>query len=71
MKKNILLFALFLTSHLISYGQEFSKQVTDFIEIQDSIVAITNVTLIDGTGGVIKENQDILFINNRESVGRR
>lgn len=51
--------------HVISYGQAFSKQVTDFIKIQDSIVAITNVTIIDGTGRAIKENQDILFINNR------
>lgn len=65
MKKKLLLSALLLTSHLISYGQEFSQQVTDFIEVQDSIIAITNVTLIDGTGGVIKENQDIIFINNR------
>lgn len=65
MKNNILLSALLITFHLISYGQEFSKQVIDFIEIQDSIIAITNVTLIDGTGGVIKENYDIMFINNR------
>ena len=47
MKNNqlILLSILFLTISLKSYGQDFSKQVTDFIEVQDSIVAITNVTL--------------------------
>lgn len=49
----------------ISYGQNFSNGVTDFIEIQDSIVAIKNVTLIDGTGRAIQYNQDIVFANNK------
>jgi len=67
MKTNQLFFLsiLFLTIQLNSYGQDFSRGVSDFIKIQDSIVAITNVTLIDGTGNAIKEKQDILFINNR------
>jgi len=67
MKHNQLLFLsiVFLVFNLNSYGQDFSKRVSDFIKIQDSIVAITNVTIIDGTGNAIKENQDILFVNNR------
>ncbi|WP_445752728.1 amidohydrolase family protein [Polaribacter sp.] len=51
--------------HYISFGQKLSKQVTEFVKIQDSIVAIKNVTIIDGTGGVIKYHQDILFANNK------
>jgi len=66
--KLILLTIMLLMFHQINYGQELSKQVTDFVEIQDSIVAIKNVTIIDGTGGVIKYNQDILFDNNNISA---
>ncbi len=63
--KLILLTALLLYVHQISFGQELSKQVTDFIEVHDSIVVIKNVTLIDGTGGAVKYNQDILLRNKR------
>ena len=54
--KPILITVLLLMFHQTNYGQELSKQVTDFVEIQDSIVAIKNVTIIDGTGGIIKYN---------------
>jgi len=63
--KLILLTALLLMFHQISYGQELSKQVTAYVEIQDSIVIIRNVTVIDGTGEAIKTNQDIVFANNK------
>ena len=59
---------MFFAFHNINHGQEFSKRVTDFIKIQDSMVALKNVTLIDGTGGETKYNQDILLINNRISA---
>jgi len=70
MKKNQLIFLLillFIIPHII-YGQTFSKQVTDYIKTQDSIVAIKNVTLIDGSGEKTKYNQDIIFINNSISA---
>lgn len=66
--KLILFTTILLIIHQISFGQELSKQVTDFIEVQDSIVVIKNVTLIDGTGGTVKYNQDILLRNNRISA---
>ena len=66
--KLILIPILLLMCHQINYGQELSKQVTEFVEIQDTMVAIKNVTLIDGTGGMIKYNQDILFENNTVSA---
>ncbi|MFT5184803.1 MAG: hypothetical protein ACI84C_001938 [Flavobacteriales bacterium] len=61
MKKNqlILLPILLLIIQQVSYGQEFSEQVTDYIAVQDSIVALKNVTKIDGTGGETKYNQGI------------
>lgn len=52
----------------ISYGQTPTQQVTDYMAIQDTIVVITNVTLIDGSGGRIKHNQDILILNDRISA---
>jgi imidazolonepropionase-like amidohydrolase len=67
MKKNQLIFLsilLLIFPHTI-YGQTFSKHVTDYIEIQDSIILINNVTLIDGSGGEVKYNQDILLVNDR------
>lgn len=63
--KLILLTLILLIVHQINFGQELSKQVTDFIEVQDSIVVIKNVTLIDGTGSAVKFKQDILVQNKR------
>lgn len=63
--KPILWTVILLIVHQICLGQQLSKQVTDFIEVQDSSVLIKNVTLIDGTGGAVKYNQDILLQNNR------
>jgi imidazolonepropionase-like amidohydrolase len=64
----IILPLLILAFYIDSYGQQLSKGLNDFVSIQDSAVAITNVTLIDGTGSPIKLNQDILFIANRISA---
>jgi imidazolonepropionase-like amidohydrolase len=53
------------------YGQVFSETVKQFIEVQDSIFAITNVKLIDGTGMLIKNNQDILIVGKWiKSIGQ-
>ena len=51
-------------------GQEFSERVKDFISIDTSRIAITNCTLIDGSGSSIKSNQTIIFSKNAiESIG--
>lgn len=60
-KKSILLSLLILLLYHSGFAQELSKNVLDFVHVQDSIVAITNVTIIDGTGGAIKYNQDIVI----------
>ena len=58
-------FILLLATVQITYGQVLSHQVKDYIAIEDSIVAIKNVTLIDGSGDAVKYNQDILIIKDR------
>jgi imidazolonepropionase-like amidohydrolase len=63
--KLILLIVTLLIVHQMSFAQELSKAVTDFIAVQDSTVLIKNVTLIDGTGGAVKYYQDILVQNNK------
>ncbi|MEW7291652.1 amidohydrolase family protein [Aquimarina sp. 2304DJ70-9] len=55
--------ALLLTNMVVA--QKFSKEVTSFVSIDTSVVAITNITLIDGTGKDIKREQTILINNGR------
>ena len=66
--KSILLIVMLLIAHQLSFGQELSKAVTDFIKVHDSTVVIKNVTIIDGTGAAVKYNQDILVQNKRISA---
>ena len=46
----------------VSYGQALAKQVTDYMVVPDTVVVIKDVTIIDGTGGEIKEHQDVLLL---------
>jgi imidazolonepropionase-like amidohydrolase len=65
-KKNANLILILLVVIIqISYGQTLSKQVMEYVAIKDSIVAIKNATLIDGSGNEVKYNQDILLVNDR------
>ncbi|TJY36461.1 amidohydrolase family protein [Pontimicrobium aquaticum] len=41
-------------------AQDFSQQVQRFITVDDTLFAITNITVIDGTGNAAKSNQTIL-----------
>jgi len=51
-------------------AQQFSKRVSDFINVNAAVVAITNVTIIDGTGTTPKTNQTIILNNDRiDDVG--
>lgn len=55
-------------SHLSA--QEFSPQVERFISSNENDFAITNVTLIDGTGSETKTNQTIIIKNKKiEAIG--
>ncbi len=63
-KHNLILILLVAVGH-ICYGQTLSKQVMEYVAVKDSIVLIKNVTIIDGTGGEVKTNQDIILIKDR------
>ena len=45
-------------------AQSFERQVQQFISVNDSSFAITNVTLIDGTGNPTQKNQTIVIKDN-------
>ncbi|WP_298761704.1 amidohydrolase family protein [uncultured Psychroserpens sp.] len=67
--KSILTIALLLIVNKLN-SQEFSSQVQRFITVNDSSYAITNVTVIDGTGNATKTNQTIIVNNNKiEAIG--
>ena len=61
----ITLLSVLLLPLCVVYGQQFSEEVTKFIEIQEPVIALRNVTLIDGTGGPTKTNQDIVITGDR------
>ena len=46
-------------------AQQFSRTVAPYIKVQDEVIAITNVKLIDGTGGPVKNNQTVVFTNGK------
>lgn len=71
MKKISIILLLMLELSLTQvFAQQFSEGVTKFIEIQAPVIAIKNTTLIDGTGGPIKTNQDIIITGDRiTSIG--
>lgn len=63
-----LILLLFATLQL--YAQEFTKDVKSFISVDTSVIALTNVKLIDGTGNEIKSNQTIIINKNKiETIG--
>ena len=67
--KTVFAIALFLLIGKIN-AQEFSKQVERFITINETSYAITNVTVIDGTGEAAKNNQTIVINNKKiEAIG--
>ncbi|WP_411768157.1 amidohydrolase family protein [Winogradskyella sp. A3E31] len=63
MKLKITLITFCITA--LSFAQNFSDQVKRFITVEDNQFAITNVTVIDGTGGEIKENQTIVVSDGK------
>ena len=60
----LVLTALFLLTLPLT-AQEFTPQVKTFITVDTTTVTITNVTIIDGTGGAIKHNQTLIIQDDR------
>ncbi len=66
----IFLLAILAANNQSIQAQSFAPAVKQFIEVQDSVVAIKNVKIIDGTGKASLSNQDIVFIKNRiQAIG--
>ena len=66
----IILLSVVQLSLCETFGQQFSEGVTKFIEVQAPVIALKNVTLIDGTGGPTRTNQDIVITGDRiTSIG--
>ena len=67
--KKLLIFTLVQLSifqvNFDAHSQQFSKAVRNFIEVEAPVIAITNVTLIDGTGSPALTGQDILITGDK------
>ncbi len=62
MKTRILALLLQIPIIVVSANaQQFSRVVQPYVNVQKSIVAITNVKVIDGTGNAALNNQTIIF----------
>jgi len=61
MKTSIFFSFIIAISTQFLNAQEFSRAVQPYVSVQEATIAITNVKLIDGTGGPIKTNQTIVF----------
>ncbi|MGC6431499.1 MAG: amidohydrolase family protein [Jejuia sp.] len=69
MKNKIILFLFTVTTYTI-YAQNFSERVKSFISVDTTLVAVKNVSLIDGTGKPLRKNQTIIINNDKiETVG--
>ena len=52
-------------------AETLTPQVRNFVAVSDSVVALTNVTIIDGTGSAPRTGQTIVIRGNRiADVGR-
>lgn len=63
-KKYFLSIVTFLIS-ISLFSQEFSSQVKRFITVDSGTTAITNVTVIDGTGAAVRANQTIIIYKDK------
>ncbi len=68
MRLRILFSAIIISCTQLLPAQEFSRAVKPFVSVQESTIAITNVKLIDGTGGPIRNNQTIVFTGENISA---
>src|SRR5881392_4103154 len=62
---NICLSLSLILSSVQIYSQQLSSAVKQFVSVNADTVALTHVTVIDGTGRPIKNDQAILIIKGR------
>lgn len=63
MKYRILFTFIFCLSSSLLFSQNFSRTVAPYVSNEEKAIAITNVKVIDGTGGPARENQTVIFEN--------
>ena len=64
--RRVTIITMFMVCALSSPAQTaFSDLVQSFIHVQDSVIAIQNVTVIDGTGASASHNQTVLIRHGR------
>lgn len=67
---SLIAFALLATNAGAQSASSMSKTTRDFVTVSEPVVALTNVTVIDGTGAAAKPNQTIVIRNGKiASVG--
>src|SRR5688572_19747947 len=59
------MFTLLALATLVQGAQTRSPEVQQFVSVDAPVIAITNVTLIDGTGGLVKPGHTIVIRGNR------
>ena len=71
MKNIITTFCFLFSCNICIQAQIFTPEVKHFITVDTTLVAITNVKLIDGSGNAIKTNQTIVINNGKiEQIGQ-
>jgi imidazolonepropionase-like amidohydrolase len=69
MRKLAFLFACYLIAAGASWAQTLSPQLRAFVKVDASVVALTHVSVIDGTGAAAREDQTIILRQGKiESV---
>lgn len=63
--KKLISLLIILLSFNTSLSQDFAEEVQRFISINEKTFAITNVTIIDGTGNAVKENQTLIISDKK------
>jgi len=64
MKKVVFTLCFFISATMV-FSQNFSTEVEKFIVVDSALFAISNVSIIDGTGNSIKKNQTVIINNKR------
>jgi len=65
MRKRGFLFVCCLIAVDMASAQTLSPQVRAFVKVEASVIALTHVRVIDGTGAAARENQTVIFANGK------
>src|SRR5687767_6219300 len=52
---------IFLSHFLLTNGQGFSDKIEPFVSLNEPVFALTNISIIDGTGKAAQENMSVVI----------